>query len=88
MLSTHKPSTGRNAAPSQAGSLPARDVHREQVWAAVIRALDFLLDEALERVEDELNCAQRNGDEEATDRLVGRVRVLKELRREVMSPPP
>lgn len=71
-----------------AAAVSARAVHREQVWAALIRAVDFLLKEILEEIEDDLHRAQQNGDEEWIDRLMGRERLVKELRRQVLSPPP
>lgn len=66
----------------------ARTVHREQVWAALIHAVDVLLAEARDRVVAQ---AERESGSDYGDRLPAleaRIRMLDELRREVTTPPP
>jgi hypothetical protein len=69
-------------------ALSARAVHREQVWAALIRAVETLLAETTRQLEDDAHHANLRGDEERARGLTARIRVLEELRREVLAPPP
>ena len=66
----------------------ARSIHREQVWAAMIRAVLELLDEAQTELREQVDRAQRSDDVERLEYLLARLRVLKTLREEVGSPPP
>src|SRR5688500_6334939 len=68
--------------------LSARAVHREQVWAAMIRAVETLLAETTRQLEEDAHQASLRGDEERARGLTARIRVLEELRREVLVPPP
>jgi hypothetical protein len=65
----------------------ARAVRREQVWAALVRAVDFLLEETETRLDDE-NCrAMNDDDQERVARLSRKLGMLRSLRQQVELPP-
>lgn len=68
--------------------LSAREVHREQVWAALVRAVDYLLEEAEDRLLADAEQARLASDLGILATLEARTQALRELRREVTSAPP
>jgi hypothetical protein len=61
----------------------AKAVRREQVWAAVVHAVDFLLEQAEAELETEYHNAMSGGDQERVARLNRRLDMLRGLRRQV-----
>ena len=68
--------------------LSARAVHREQIWAALIRAVCVLLEDRQSELEEAIHQATLDGDDARTQRLTARCLALQALRREVSAPPP
>jgi hypothetical protein len=81
-------STTEKEAPRAPLGLTARGVHREQIWAALIRAVSVLLEERQTELEDAIRQATLDGDDARSQRLTARARALQALRREVSAPPP
>jgi len=67
--------------------MTARDVRREQVWAALVRAVDFLLEETESGLEAEYYRAMSGDDQERVVRLSRRLQVVRSLRQQVEAPP-
>jgi hypothetical protein len=65
----------------------AQAVRREQVWAALVRAVDFLLAETESRFESEYSRAE-NGDDQERVALLGRkLHMVRTLRMQVEASP-
>ena len=67
--------------------MTARDVRREQVWAALVRAVDFLLEETESGLEAEYYRAMSGDDQERVVRLSRRLEVVRSLRQQVEASP-
>ena len=65
----------------------AQAVRREQVWAALVRAVDFLLEETESGLEREYSRAMSGEDQERVVRLSRRLQVVRSLRRQVEASP-
>ncbi len=65
----------------------AQAVRREQVWAALVRAVDFLLEETESGLEREYYRAMSGEDQERVVRLSRRLQVVRSLRRQVEASP-
>ena len=73
--------------PSDHARPSAQAVRREQVWAALVRAVDFLLEETETRFSDEYYRASSNNDQERVERLSRRLEMVRSLRRQVEAAP-
>src|SRR5206468_2886685 len=62
-------------------------VRREQVWAAMIRAVDFLLAEAETGLEGDYHRAMSSDDQERLARLSRRLQMVQSLRQQVEASP-
>jgi hypothetical protein len=65
----------------------AEAVRREQVWAAVVHAVDFLLEETESRFEDEYYRAMNGDDQERVARLSRKLQMVQSLRGQVEASP-
>ena len=65
----------------------AQAVRREQVWAALVRAVDFLLEEAESGLDAEYYRAMSGDDQERVVRLSRRLQVVRSLRQQVEASP-
>jgi hypothetical protein len=74
--------------PNASREVQARLVHREQVWAALLRAVNLLLENAEAELGKQLDVARLGEDRERDEVLARRIEVLAELRREISSSPP
>ena len=80
MAETEQPNTSRQ--------MQARIAHREQVWAAILRAVTILLEEAESALVKQLGSARLGEDGEREELLERRIHVLTGLRRQICSSPP
>ena len=64
-----------------------RAVRREQVWAAVVRAVDFLLEETESELQRQCERAISADDQERVARLSRRLLMVRSLRQQVEASP-
>ncbi len=73
--------------PAQVPRITADSVRREQLWAAMVRAVHLLLEDTEADLETQCACAADAGDQERVERLSRRLEMLRSLRKQIEALP-